>query len=614
MSKRVSLTIDGREVKATEEMNLIEAASLAGIHIPNLCYLKGIKGMGACRLCLVDIEGRNAPVTACTTKVSKGLVVQSRTEEIQEVRRYVIDLILSIHPLDCMTCTKAGVCQLQKYAYEFGIQESSFSRKSFGFPVDESNDFIKRDPNYCILCGRCVQVCREQGTSVLDFHGRGVDARVITADDRPLQDSGCTFCGSCIDACPVNALLEADRWRKGREWEYGRFRSACLLCGSACSTVASVRDGSVVKVNIGAEEGRADYFICQYGRFGAPGEVSGDRIKTPMRRLDGELVGISWEEATESVAERLLEPGEAGVFIAGNLMNEDVLTLAALCREAGIENTGSTVILSPAEPALRGREADIDRADLIVLVGLRASQQEKVLAALDATVRKKVARGAKLVVINSADVGASEVAHVTLRGDEATSIAALSRALGGPEAGGGGTPEEIAAAAGLVSGAVAPIVITHPELYEACLAMPLGKGAVVSAPAEANAKGTLAMGFGGAGSGLAGMLKNGARVLYVVGDAMTSRPDGIDFLIVQSPYLSGAAKHADLALPSATPLEAEGSIVDYMGRLRTLEMAVKPCCEAKAHREIFAAVADKMGLKLKPARLSDVRKKLRART
>lgn len=605
MPKRVRLTIDGKEVRAGEEANLIEAASLAGIHIPNLCYLKGMKGMGACRLCLVDIEGQKAPVTACTTKVKKGMVVRTQTEEILEVRRYVIDLILSIHPLDCMTCTKAGVCQLQKYAYDFGLQESSFSKKGFGFPIDSSNGFIKRDPNYCILCGRCVQVCKEQETSVLDFHGRGIGARVVTANDRPLEDSGCTFCGSCIDACPVNALLEADRWRKGREWDYERVSSVCLACGCACGTEVSVKDGSVVKVNIGAQEGRSDFFICQHGRFGAPGETSENRIKAPMKRVDGELMAIGWEEAISIVSQRLGNSGEVGVLVSGNLMNEDVLTVADFCKKAGIENTGTTASIGAGEAALRGRKTDIEEADLIVLVGVRTSQQEKVLAALEATVMKKIARGAKLIVISSGATGAGEAANVNLKGDEATTLAALSRALGSSEA--GGMSEEIAAAAALISKAFAPVVIASPELYEASKEITPERGKLISAPAEANARGTLAMGLEGSGEML------GAGVLYLVGVAELKRPEGIDFLIVQSPYLSGAAKEADLLLPSATSLEAAGSIIDYMGRLRTLAMAVKPCCQSRPHREIVAAIAQKIGIALKPARLSDVKKKLRAK-
>ncbi|MBW1828719.1 MAG: (2Fe-2S)-binding protein, partial [Deltaproteobacteria bacterium] len=178
MSKKVALSIDGRKVKAPEGTNLIEAAKSAGIHIPNLCYLKGMRGIGACRLCMVEVEGGKGPVVGCITKVKEGMVVNTSTEKIQETRKFIIDLILSMHPLDCMTCTKAGVCNLQQYAYDFGIKESSLTRKKFGYPVDEANPFIKRDPDYCVLCARCVRVCKEQGTNVLDFMGRGVGAKV----------------------------------------------------------------------------------------------------------------------------------------------------------------------------------------------------------------------------------------------------------------------------------------------------------------------------------------------------------------------------------------------------------------------------------------------------
>jgi NADH dehydrogenase/NADH:ubiquinone oxidoreductase subunit G len=129
MTNKVKVTIDGKEVEVAEDTNLIEAAEQAGIEIPNLCYLKGMKGIGACRLCLVEIEGMKAPVIACNTKAREGMVVQTKTDRVQEVRKFVIDLILSMHPLDCMTCTKAGVCNLQKYAYEFELKESSFTRK-----------------------------------------------------------------------------------------------------------------------------------------------------------------------------------------------------------------------------------------------------------------------------------------------------------------------------------------------------------------------------------------------------------------------------------------------------------------------------------------------------
>ena len=132
MSKKINLKIDGKDIQVPGGTNLIDAAESAGIHIPNLCYLKGMRGIGACRLCLVEIEGLKAPMIACTAKAKEGMVVNTKTERVEEVRKFVIDLILSMHPLDCMTCTKAGVCNLQQYAYDFELQESGFTRKKFG--------------------------------------------------------------------------------------------------------------------------------------------------------------------------------------------------------------------------------------------------------------------------------------------------------------------------------------------------------------------------------------------------------------------------------------------------------------------------------------------------
>ncbi|MBI3592274.1 MAG: (2Fe-2S)-binding protein, partial [Nitrospirae bacterium] len=312
MANMVNLTIDGKKVKAPEGLNLIDAAALGGIHIPNLCYLKGLKGIGACRLCLVEVEGMKASMIACTTKVKEGMVVNTKTEKVQETRKFVIDLILSMHPLDCMTCTKAGVCNLQQYAYDFEIKESSFTRKKFGYPIDEANPFIKRDPDYCVLCGRCVRVCKNQGTNVLEFMGRGVGSKVTTADDEPLQESNCTFCGSCVDACPVNALLEAERWRKGREWEYDKINSVCLLCGNGCDITVSTKDGAVMKINAGAVEGSPERYICAYGRFGFDCIEADSRVTVPMKRVNGELKGTTWKDALETVANELKKAGQSG--------------------------------------------------------------------------------------------------------------------------------------------------------------------------------------------------------------------------------------------------------------------------------------------------------------
>ncbi len=615
MGKMVKISINGTEYKVPAGMNLIDAAESVGVHIPNFCYLKGMRGIGACRMCMVEIGGRMT--TGCIMKTKEGMDVVTENEKIRELRKFVIDLILSMHPLDCMTCTKAGVCELQRYAYEFEIKESSFTRKKFGFPVDDKNPFINRDPDYCILCARCVRVCKEQGTAVLDFYGRGVGSRVVTAEDRPLHEGGCTFCGSCVDACPVNALLEADRWRKGREWEYERFNSVCLSCGNACDTVVSVHGRDVAKVNAGGDEGRAGHYICAYGRFGFDYINADTRVMSPLKRTGGGLEPVSWEEALEAAAAKLGNPSEAGIVTTGGLLNEDVLTLKNFAEAAGIKDVDSTVSLYADAPSLLGDEVDVEGADVVVLAGVNPSQWQRVLPALDATLRRMVSRGSKLVVINSGQIKISDVAVKTLSGDEAEVLGGLARALTelglkapeGLDIPAAAPAEDVKTAAELYSAANAPLIITSPRLYEAAANVALIKGDALAVPIEANAKGTLLMGLKGDGATYTEMTSSGAKkVLFAVGEVPSGRPSGVDFLIVQHSHLSGLAKEADLVLPAATHFEAEGSVVDYMGRLKSIDRAVEPFGEARPHREILRGIAKKMNIELKAARTADVKR------
>lgn len=621
MANTVKLTIDGTEVSSPEGANLIDAASLAGIHIPNLCYMKGMKGIGACRLCLVEVEGSKAPMVACNTKVKEGMKVTTKSEKLLESRKFVIDLILSMHPLDCMTCTKAGLCGLQGYAYDFGIKESSFTRKKFGYPTDEANPFIKRDPDYCVLCGRCIRVCKEQGTSVLDFHGRGVGARVVTANDKPLQESGCTFCGSCVDACPVNALLEADRWRKGREWDYETVDSVCLHCGNACDISVSTKDGRVAKVNSGSPEGSAERYICAYGRFGFDCLEAETRLTSPMKKAGGRLEETTWEDALSIVAERLKAAGgDAGFISVAGIGNEDALSLKRLASDVvKTKNMDTTLSLYGGPEIFRNSgHADIDGADLIVMVGLDPSQWKRALPALDAAVRRRVERGAKLIVLGSGDARVSEVAAVTLGGDEIASIKSLIKgaAAAGLKADGqlieavkdADVSEEAAMAAKLFSESKKPLVFAAPSLFDAASNIALLKGSAVAVPVESNARGISLMGLETEGKSYKDMISGGMKALYAVGEVpLQSRP-GCDFLVVQNSHLTELARQADVVLPSAAFLESAGTIIDYMGRMKYLPQVIEPEGECMSHTDIFMGLAKAMGAALKRPSEAEVKK------
>ncbi len=627
MEKLVKLQIDGTEIEAKAGMNLLDAAELGGIHIPHLCYLKGMKGIGACRLCLVEVEGLKAPVIACNTKVKDGMVVNTKTDRVQEIRKFVIDLILAIHPLDCMTCTKAGICNLQKYAYEFELKDTSFVRKKMGYPIDETNPFIKRDPLYCILCGRCVRVCREQGTKVLEFIGRGIESEIGTAYNKPLVESGCTFCGSCIDACPVNALPEADRWRKGREWEYEKTRSVCLLCGNGCDIIVSTKEGTIQKINAGAEAGSAEKYICAYGRFGYDYIDSESRLTVPLKRVGGELRETTWKEALTIVADKLKKAdGKAGFVSVAGITTEDALTLKRLAKNVvKTDNFDTTMSLYADVHSLRNSQsAYINKADVIILVGLNPSQWERILPALDASVRKKADRGAKLIVINSSDTKIEEAAALNLKGDEAAVLKSIAKVLIdkglkgdnnlGSSVADAIVTEEIEKAAGLILGADEPLIFTAPSLFGASANIALLKGKVIAVGLESNDRGIALMGLATEGKTYQEMAGGGMEVLYAVGEVPLSNRPNTGFLIVQNSHLTDLALQADIVLPSTTFLESAGTIIDYMGRLKHLNKVTEPKGQSKSHADIFVTLSKIMGKPIKRPTEAEVKKALTVKT
>ena len=618
MSDSVTLKIDGKDITVPAGTNLIDAAETAGVHIPNLCYLKGSRGVGACRLCLIEVEGGKAPVVGCITKAKEGMVVNTKTENVEEIRKFIIDLIISMHPLDCMTCTKAGACTLQQYAYDYGIKESTYTRKTFNYAVDEANPFIKRDPDYCILCGRCVRACKEQGTDVLEFMGRGVGAKVITAMDKPLQESDCTFCGSCVDACPVNALLEADRWRKGREWEYTKTASTCLSCGNGCDIVVSEADGMVIKVNAGAEDGSVEKYICAIGRFGFDALTSDARVTAPMKRVNGKLQEITWKEAVDTVAEKLKAAGgNTGIISTANILNQDAFVLSKLASNAvktkNIDTSAS--LYADAESLKSSDEIVLDDADSIVIAGIDPDQWTRLLPALSAGIRKRASRGAKLIVLNESETKTMAAAAVSLQGDESQSLAQIAKGLInlGNKAdkdldaavSGVAVTEEGAKAAEILAKATSAVVFCTPALFSAARNLSLlGNIKVAAVPYEANARGVVAMGLTAEGKTFSEMAKGGVDVLYAVGEVPVSGKPNAGFIIAQTSYLTGLSKDADIVLPAAASLESEGTITNYLGKVKNVNKCIEPAGDSMQHKDIIIEISKAMG---KPVSDADIK-------
>ncbi len=329
--EEIRLSINGQSVVAPKGATVLEAALAAGIYVPTLCYYPDLKPYGACRVCVVEIEGMRGLPPSCTTPATEGMKVKTESEAITQVRKTVVELLIADHPADCLTCPSDRNCELQKVAAYLGMREIRLPRKAPVYSVDRSNPFFELDRNKCILCARCTRACNEiTCVGAIDMANRGYAMKVSTFQDGLFFDSICRSCGECVARCPVGALAPKKAFATTAEVE-----TTCPYCGVGCSMFLGLRGEKVVSVR-GNPKGPANKGkLCVKGRYGVDEFIHHpDRLTTPLIKKNGKFEPASWDEALGLIASKLniYQPDEVAVISSARCTNEDNYVIQKFAR------------------------------------------------------------------------------------------------------------------------------------------------------------------------------------------------------------------------------------------------------------------------------------------
>ncbi len=430
-TEMITLTIDGYAVRVPVGTSVMRAAAENSINIPKLCATDSLEPFGSCRLCLVEIEGRRGYPASCTTPAEAGMVVRTQSAKLQEVRKGVMELYISDHPLDCLTCPANGNCELQDMAGVTGLREVRYGYEGanhLALKKDESNPYFTFDSSKCIVCNRCVRACEEtQGTFALTISGRGFESRVSAGQSESFMESECVSCGACVEACPTATLTEKSVIWLGQA-EHS-ITTTCAYCGVGCSLKAEMKGNEVVRM-VPAKDGKANEgHACVKGRFAWGYATHKDRILKPMIRskITDPWKEVSWDEALDYAASEFKRiqakhgVDSIGGIVSSRCTNEEGYLVQKLVRAAfGNNNVDSCarVCHSPTGYGLKttlGESAgtqtfkSVEKSDVILVIGANPTDGHPVFAS---RMKKRLRQGARLIVIDPRGIDLVKSPHI----------------------------------------------------------------------------------------------------------------------------------------------------------------------------------------------------------
>ncbi|HEV3318585.1 MAG TPA: molybdopterin-dependent oxidoreductase [Solirubrobacteraceae bacterium] len=625
--KIITFTIDGKEVQAPENAMLVDAAKQGDVEIPVFCYEPKLGNpVGACRMCLVEIEGIGKLQTGCSTPVKDGMVVNTQSERVKEAQRAVVEFLLINHPLDCPVCDKGGECPLQDITFGWGPGISRFvePKRHFVKPLELSSK-IAIDRERCILCYRCVRFSQEISEDYqLVLLERGAHSYVSTFDGHPYE---APFSGNIVELCPVGALTSRPYRFRARPWDIEDAGSVCTLCPSQCNVTLTVRDERVLRVQAREHPEVDDGWLCDRGRFAYPalggirpadgtGTVDpGERITEPMIRDGGELRAVSWERALEEAAAGLTRAGErTGALVGGQTTNEEGFLLARTVREglgsphidsrrAG--TLGLELHRALNDPRLQARVSDLEFAHAVLVLATDPIEDAPIL---DLRLRKGARRhGMRIVQATAADLLDAERAGglVGQLGEAGEEVVILwhERLTAGPDG--------AASARALL------------DLAETLSLADTDGAGLLEIPAGTNGRGLREAGvLPNAGPGLSdvadgldtqgiadGLIAGELSCLYLLGTDPSQDPatdsvweqafERASTVIAHAMFLTdGIRAHANVVFPAQAYAEKEGTIVHPDGRIQRLRPAVAHPGATRSEWQVLADLAKLVGIDL----------------